>query len=162
MHLSESHALPVPPNEAWAALNDVDTLRRVLPGCESLVEIARDEFVADMAVPLGLATSRFTVHILRGDIDAPRRCTLHFETRGGDAEGAGRAALRLVADGAGATMLHADITLGLPGILGVLGAPLVELVAHEMACQFFEGLRGLAAARRARGGAAPRASRAAP
>ena len=37
MRLSESHSLPVPLADAWAALNDL----QVLPGCESLLEIGR-------------------------------------------------------------------------------------------------------------------------
>ena len=76
MRLSESHTLPVPLDEAWAALNDLALLQQALPGCESLLEIAPDEFVGEMAIPLGLATSRFTVYVHRRDVDAPSRCTL--------------------------------------------------------------------------------------
>ena len=83
MRLRESHSLPVSLDTAWAALNDVAILQRVLPGCESLIEIARDEFVGEMAVAMGLATHHFTVYVHRRDVDAPRRCTLHFETRTG-------------------------------------------------------------------------------
>ena len=50
MRLRQIHALPVPLDESWKALNDVDLLRRALPGCESLLEIAPNEFVAEMAV----------------------------------------------------------------------------------------------------------------
>jgi carbon monoxide dehydrogenase subunit G len=147
MRLRESHALPVPIDDTWKALNDVDLLRQALPGCESLLEIAPNEFVAEMAVALGLATSRFTVHVRRHGIDAPRRCTLHFETRTTGANGTGSAALRLVPDGAECTTLHADIAVSIEGILGLLGGSLVELAAHEMARQFFEDLRILAGAR---------------
>ena len=150
MRLSESHSLPVPLDEAWAALNDVAILRRALPGCESLLQIATDEFVADMAVPLGLTTSHLTVYIHRRDIEAPRRCTLHFEARTERTGGMGSAALQLVPAGSAATALQADIALDIEGVIGVLGAPLIELAAHEMARQFFEGLRALAGARHAR------------
>ena len=88
MRLSESHRLPVPLLDAWDALNDVATLRRALPGCESLLEVAPD--------------------------------------------------------GPGAATLRADIVVDIEGVIGVLGAPLIELAAHEMARQFFEGLRALA------------------
>ena len=150
MRLSESHSLPVPLDEAWTALNDVAILRRALPGCESLVQIATDEFVADVAVPLGLTTSHLTVYIHRRDIAAPHRCTLHFEARTDRTGGTGSAALNLVPAGAAATALQADITVDIEGAIGVLGAPLIELAAHEMTRQFFEGLRALAGARHAR------------
>ncbi len=150
MRLSESHSLPVPLDVAWTALNDVAILRRALPGCESLVQIATDEFVADVAVPLGLTTSHLTVYIHRRDIAAPHRCTLHFEARTDRTGGTGSAALNLVPAGAAATALQADITVDIEGAIGVLGAPLIELAAHEMTRQFFEGLRALAGARHAR------------
>jgi len=154
MRLRQSHALPVPLDESWKALNDVDLLRRALPGCESLFEIAPNEFVAEMAVALGLATSRFTVYVRRHDIEAPRRCTLHFETRTTGANGRGSAALRLAPDGADSTSLHADIAVSIEGLLGVLGGSLIEIAAHEMARQFFESLRTLAGARHAQARAA--------
>ncbi len=144
MRLSERHSLPLPLDKAWSSLNDVATLRRALPGCESLVQLAADEFVAEMAVPMGLTTTRLTVYVHRRDIEAPQRCTLHFEARTDRTGGTGSAALQLAADGPSATTLHADIAVAIDGVIGVLGAPLIELAAHEMARQFFEGLRALA------------------
>lgn len=150
MRLSQTHALPVPLDDAWTALNDVALLQRALPGCESLLEIAPDEFVGQMAVPFGPAISRFTVYVRRQDVQAPRRCALHFETRTRGVNGRGSAALRLVPDGAASTTLQADIAVSIEGVVGVLGAPLIEGIAQEMARQFFEGLRSLASQRRAR------------
>ena len=147
MRLRESHSLPVALDNAWTALNDVAILQRVLPGCESLIEIARDEFVGEMAVPMGLATHHFTVYVHRRDVVAPRHCTLHFETRTAGTAGVGAAVLALAADGATSTLLEADIAVTLDGVLGVLGAPLIELAAHEMIRQFFEGLGAVAGAR---------------
>ncbi len=150
MRLSESHTLPVPLDEAWTALNDAALLRRALPGCESLMEIAPDEFVAEMAVAMGLTTSHLTVYVHRRDAQAPRRCTLHFEARTERTGGSGSAVLQLVPAGSAASTLHADISIAIEGVIGVLGSPLIELAAHEMARQFFQGLRALAAARHAR------------
>ena len=147
MRLRENHSLPVPLPDAWAALNDVAILQRVVPGCQSLIAIAQDEFVGEMAVPMGLATHHFTVYVHRREIEAPHRCTLHFETRTGGTEGVGSAALSLASEGAGAAMLQADIEVRLDGVLGMLGEPLIELAAHEMARQFFQGLHAVVGAR---------------
>ena len=150
MRLSESHVLPVPLPAAWAALNDLAVLREALPGCESLIEIAPDEFVGEMAVPLGPVTSRFTLHVVRGDVDAPHACTLRFQTRTAAASGTGEAALRLAPDDAGATTLRADIAVDVDGLLGSLGAPAIEVAARRMAGEFFARLRAAALARDAR------------
>jgi carbon monoxide dehydrogenase subunit G len=154
MRLSQSHVLPVPLDQAWAVLNDVTLLRQALPGCETLLEIAQDEFVAEMAVPFGTATSRFTVYVRRHDIEAPIRCTLHFETRTAGVNGSGSAALRLALEGQEATSLQATIEVGVDGVIGMLAAPLIELTAQEMARQFFDALGTLAGSRRVRAPAA--------
>jgi carbon monoxide dehydrogenase subunit G len=155
MRLRERHVLPVALPAAWAALNDLAVLRDALPGCESLIEIGPDEIVGEMAVPLGLVTSRFTLHVLRRDVDAPRACTLRFETRTAAASGTGEAALLLEADDAGATTLQADISVEVDGLLGSLGAPAIDLAARRMAVEFFERLRAAALARDARARARP-------
>ena len=132
MRLSESHTLPVPLDEAWTALNDAALLRRALPGCESLLEIAPDEFVAEMAVAMGLTTTHLTVYVHRRDVQAPRRSTLHFEARTERTGGSGSAVLQLVPAGTAASTLHADISVSIEGVIGVLGSPLIELAALGM------------------------------
>ncbi len=146
MRLSESHSLPVPLADAWAALNDLQILRQALPGCESLLEIAPDEFVGEMAVPLGPATSRFTIYVHRRDIEAPCRCTLRFETR---TAGAGSAALALMPDGDEITTLQVDVAVEIDGPMARIGAPLIDVAARQMAALFFERLGACASARHA-------------
>ena len=149
MRLSESHSLPVPLADAWAALNDLQVLQQALPGCESLLEIAPDEFVGEMAVSLGPATSRFTIHVHRGDIEAPRRCTLRFETRTAAAGGTGSATMALTPEGDEITTLQVDVVVEVDGLMARLGAPLIDVAARQMAALFFERLGACAAARHA-------------
>jgi carbon monoxide dehydrogenase subunit G len=149
MRFSESHSLPVPPAEAWATMNDLHVLQQALPGCESLLEIAKDEFVGEMAVPLGLGTSRFTIYVHRRDIEAPHRCTLRFETRTPAGGGSGSAALALTPESADATTLQVDIAVEIGGLMGQIGAPLIDLAARQMAALFFERLDACAVAHRA-------------
>lgn len=149
MRLSESHPLPVPLVDAWAALNDLGVLRQALPGCESLLEIADDEFVGEMAVPLGLTTPRFTIYVHRRDLEAPRRCTLRFETRTAGGGGTGSAAFALTPAGADATTLQVDVDVEIDGLMAALGAPLIDVAARQMAALFFERLGAGALARRA-------------
>ena len=144
MHLSESHLLPVPLADAWAALNDLDVLRQALPGCESLLEIADDEFVGEMAVPLGVTTSRFTIYVHRRDVEAPHRCALRFEARAAGAGGTGSAAFALAPDGDEATTLRVDVAVAIDGLMAQLGAPLIDVAARQMAALFFERLGALA------------------
>lgn len=149
MHLSESHPLPLSLGDAWAALNDLAVLQHALPGCKSLLQIAADEFVGEMAIPLGLMTSHVTIYVHRRDIDAPRGCTLHFETRTPAAGGTGSAAMRLTPDGDDATTLQVDVTVEISGIVAQFSGPLIDIAAHQMAGLFFERFRQGAVARHA-------------
>ena len=149
MRLSEIHSLRVPLADAWAALNDLQVLREALPGCESLLEIAPDEFVGEMAVPLGPATSRFTIYVHRRDIEAPHRCTLRFETRTAAAGGTGSATMALTPEGDGTTTLQVDVAVEIDGLMARIGAPLIDVAARQMAALFFERLGACAAARHA-------------
>ena len=144
MRLSESHLLPVPLADAWAALNDLDMLRQALPGCESLLEIADDEFVGEMAVPLGVTTSRFTIYVHRRDVEAPHRCALRFEARAAGAGGTGSAAFALAPDGDEATTLRVHVAVAIDGLMAQLGAPLIDVAARQMAALFLERLGALA------------------
>ena len=149
MRLSESHSLPVPQADAWAALNDLAVLRHALPGCESLLQIAADEFVGEMGVALGLTTSHFTIYVHRREIDAPHGCTLHFETRTPAAGGTGSAAMRLAPQGNDATTLQVDVAVEITRRVAQFGGPLIDIAARQMAALFFERFREGAVARHA-------------
>ena len=149
MRLSESHSLPVPLVDAWAALNDLAVLQQALPGCESLLQIATDEFVGEMAIPLGLTTSHATIYIHRRDIDAPRGCTLHFETRMPAAGGTGSAAMRLTPQSGDRTTLQVEVAVEVSGVVAQFSGPLIDIAARQMAALFFERFREGAVARHA-------------
>ncbi|MEP6505233.1 MAG: SRPBCC domain-containing protein [Betaproteobacteria bacterium] len=141
MHLSESQALPVPLPQAWAALNELALLQAAIPGCESLLEIADDEFVGELTLPLGPMTGHCTVYIHRREIDAPHGCTLHFEASTTGAGGTGSAALRLVQDSDDTTTLQVSVEVQINGPFAQLAGPFVEVAARQMAAQFFERFR---------------------
>lgn len=147
MRLSESHSLPVPLVDAWGALNDLAVLQHALPGCKSLLQIAANEFVGEIAIPLGPVTSNVTIHVHRRDIDAPRGCTLYFESRSLAGGGTGSAAMHLTPEADAATTLRVDVEVEIGGIVAQLSAPLIDLAAHQMAALFFQRFRQGAIAR---------------
>ncbi len=56
--LAESVTLSAPRGEVWRIVNDAATLRRVLPGCESLEELGEGRYQAVMASRLQFLTLR--------------------------------------------------------------------------------------------------------
>jgi carbon monoxide dehydrogenase subunit G len=150
MQLRETRRLPVPLVDAWDALNDLALLQAAIPGCESLAQTGADTFDATMALPVGPLTSRFTARLRRADIDAPNGCTLHFEASTLAASGAGRAAMRLKADGETDTTLDIDIDVRIDGAMAQFGGPLVDIAAQRIASEFFARFVAALEERRAR------------
>lgn len=95
MDISGSYTLNAPREQVWDALFDPDTLKRAVPGCESLQKTGDNEY-----------TARLTVEAagIKGIYDATLKALDPHKPE----------SLRLVVDGAGARgILHGDGTLHL-------------------------------------------------
>ena len=53
MDMTGEYRIPAPREKVWAALNDPETLKRSLPGCESLEKVSETEFVATVVAKVG-------------------------------------------------------------------------------------------------------------
>jgi len=60
MELNNTRTVPAPPDIVWKALNDPDTLRACVPGCESLERVNDHEFRAVMTARVGPVSAKFT------------------------------------------------------------------------------------------------------
>lgn len=110
MELTQRYTLPVPPQRAWDALTDAATLRAAIPGCESIEADGDQAFAFSVNTSLDGVKARFRGRMRMTASDAPRACTLRFESEAGSAAGdADSARLTLEADGDGATTLSCDM-----------------------------------------------------
>src|SRR5438309_6228785 len=83
MEMTGSRAVPAPVDKVWVALNDPDTLKGCIPGCESIEPDGENAYRMVMAAKVGPVSARFTGKMRLSDIDAPRAYTLRFEGSGG-------------------------------------------------------------------------------
>jgi 2-furoyl-CoA dehydrogenase large subunit len=83
--MSESAARSVeigaPPERVWALLEDPAALRRILPGCESLVADGPDRMRAVLASRVAFMTVRADVEVTRHEADPPRHVRLELDGR---------------------------------------------------------------------------------
>src|SRR6476661_3974944 len=138
MELSNTRIVPASPATVWAALNDPETLKACLPGCESLERTGENAYVAVIAARVGPVSARFSGRMTMSDIDPPNAYTLHFEGQGGAAgfaHGSARVALR--AHGANETALEYEAKAQVGGKLAQIGSRLVDGVAAKMTDDFF-------------------------
>jgi hypothetical protein len=137
MDMTGERRITAPRQAVWDALNDVDTLRASIPGCESLEKTDDTHMKAVAAVKLGPVSARFNGAVTLSDIDPPNGYSITGEGQGGVAGFAKGGAKVVLSDDAGATLLKYEVHAQVGGKLAQLGARLIDATAKQMAEQFF-------------------------
>jgi carbon monoxide dehydrogenase subunit G len=137
MDMTGERHIPAPRQLVWDALNDTETLKASIPGCESLEKVGDNQMKAVAAVKLGPISARFNGAVTLSDIDAPNSYTITGEGQGGVAGFAKGGAKVFLTDDAGATLLKYEVNAQVGGKLAQLGARLIDATAKQMAEQFF-------------------------
>ncbi|MBI1211204.1 MAG: carbon monoxide dehydrogenase [Alphaproteobacteria bacterium] len=145
MDMSGEVRIPAPQQRVWEALNDPETLRQAIPGCEELTKISDTELEAAARAKIGPVSARFKGKVTLSDLEPPNGYTLSGEGTGGAAGFAkGQAQVTLRPDGDG-TVLHYTVKATVGGKLAQIGQRLIDGAAKKMADDFFEKFSSLAA-----------------
>lgn len=137
MNLQGERLIPATTEATWAALNDPDTLRACIAGCESLERVADDEFLATLAVRIGPVNARFKGRLKLENVVPPSSYTIAFDGQGGVAGfGKGSADVKLTPQ-AGATVLGYTAKAQVGGKLAQVGSRLIDGAAAKIAEDFF-------------------------
>ena len=127
--------LAAPPEVVWAKLNDPETLKASIPGCESLDKVSDSEFQAVATNRIG---PRFKGKVRLSDLDPPNGYKISGEGDGGVAGFAKGGATVKLQPADGGTVLHYSVEAQIGGKLAQLGQRLVNGAAKKLADQFFE------------------------
>jgi hypothetical protein len=120
----------------WNALNDPDILKRCIPGCEEVVQLAENQLQVRLMVKIGPVRSRFAGTMSLQDIHEPERCELVFEGTGAAGFAKGGSSVVLSEQGK-QTKLNYSAKASIGGKLGQIGGRLIESSARKMADEFF-------------------------
>jgi len=137
MKITDQVHLPLPREQVFAALNDADILRRVIPGCESLERISETEFEATVSAKVGPVKAKFKGSVRLSDLDPPESYTINGEGKGGAAGFAKGGARITLTEEDGGTRLDYAVDAQVGGKLAQVGARLIEGSAKKLACEFF-------------------------
>jgi carbon monoxide dehydrogenase subunit G len=138
MDMTGEYRIPASREKVWAALNDPDTLKASLPGCESLEKISDQEFAAAVVAKVGPVKAKFNGNVTLSNLNPPESYTISGEGKGGAAGFAkGGADVRLVEDGE-LTILTYTAKADVGGKLAQLGSRLIDGTARKMADEFFD------------------------
>jgi len=137
MNLQGERLIPASVESTWAALNDPDTLKACIAGCESIERTGDNEFVAVTAVRIGPVNARFKGRLQLTDVEPPSAYTIRFDGQGGVAGfGRGSARVTLVPEPAGTRLSYvSEAQVG--GKLAQVGSRLVDSAAAKIAEDFF-------------------------
>ena len=137
MEMSNSQFVPASQQTTWEALNDPETLKACITGCESIEKIADNEYQMAMAVKVGPVSAKFKGKMLLADLNPPTSYSLSFEGQGGGAGFAkGGAKVSLAPEEAG-TRLSYTVSAQVGGKLAQIGSRLIDGAAKKMADDFF-------------------------
>ena len=140
MELTSSRTVPASVETTWAALNDPETLKACIPGCESIERVSETEFRVAMTARVGPVSAKFNGRIVLADLVPPASYRMSFEGQGGAAGFArGEARVALAPDGTG-TQISYTATAQVGGKLAQIGSRLVDGAAAKVADDFFARL----------------------
>jgi carbon monoxide dehydrogenase subunit G len=138
MTMSGEYQLTAAPQTVWEKLNDTDTLKACIPGCEQLDKLSDTEFQAVATQKIGPVKARFKGKVTLSDLDPPNGYKITGQGDGGVAGFAkGGASVRL-APKDGGTLLTYTVEAQIGGKLAQLGQRLINGAAKKVADDFFK------------------------
>ena len=149
MDMTGEYRIPAPRQRVWEALNDPETLKAAIPGCEELNKLSDNEMEAKVRAKVGPVSATFTGKVTLSELNAPVSYKISGEGKGGAAGYAkGGAEVSLAEDGAD-TVLSYQAKADVGGKLAQIGSRLIQGTAKKMADDFFGKFSAIVAERHA-------------
>ncbi|MBV9787720.1 MAG: carbon monoxide dehydrogenase subunit G [Chloroflexi bacterium] len=141
MKLSGSHTFNAPRDKVWATLIDIEALRTLIPGVESLEEVEPNTYKGVAKIGVAGIKGEYTGTVKLTDIDAPTGYRLLGDGRGKPGHVKGEGTLELVEEAPNQTLLRyaGDVQVG--GMIASVGQRLIEGAAKLLINQ---GMKALA------------------
>jgi carbon monoxide dehydrogenase subunit G len=149
MDMTGEYRISAPRQRVWEALNDPETLKAAIPGCEELTRLSDNEMEAKVRAKVGPVSATFTGKVTLSDLNPPISYKIAGEGKGGAAGYAkGGADVSLAEDGAD-TVLSYQAKADVGGKLAQIGSRLIQGTAKKMADDFFGKFSAMVADRHA-------------
>lgn len=129
--------LPAGREVVWTHLNDPETLKACIPGCQELEQKENGGFSAVVKVKIGPVSATFKGSVDLTDLDPPNGYRIVGQGEGGAAGFARGGATVGLTEQDGGTLLRYDVDAVIGGRLAQLGGRLVNGVAKKLADEFF-------------------------
>ncbi|VTU32435.1 CoxG family protein [Variovorax sp. RA8] len=142
MEMLGNRRLPITQQQAWEALNDPETLKKCIPGCDKFEPAGENEYTVALAVKIGPVSAKFNGKVKLAEITPPDSYRLSFEGQGGVAgfaKGSSSVSLKPVADAQSpGCELDYTVQAQVGGKIAQLGQRLIDGAAKSTADDFFK------------------------
>jgi len=138
MTMNGEYQLPVSRETVWVKLNDTETLKACIPGCESFDKLSDTEFQAVAVTKIGPVKAKFKGKVTLSDLDPPNGYKISGQGDGGVAGFASGGATVKLEPKDGGTLLSYTVEAQIGGKLAQLGQRLVNGAAKKLADEFFK------------------------
>lgn len=141
MEMNGTRVIAADRETVWAALNDAETLRACIPGCEELSGSPEEGFEAVVKQKVGPVKATFKGAVSLSEVNAPVSYVISGEGKGGVAGFAKGGASVSLAEVEGGTELTYEVQAKVGGKIAQLGSRLINSFATKMADAFFENFQ---------------------
>lgn len=141
MELTGTRTIAAPRPAVWARLNDAETLKACIPGCEELSGNPQDGFEAVVKQKVGPVKATFKGAVTLSDVVIPESYRIAGEGKGGVAGFAKGGANVTLTEVPGGTELAYIVDAKVGGKIAQLGSRLIDSFAAKMADAFFENFK---------------------
>ena len=147
MKISGTHTINATQQQVWDALNDIDVLARVVPGCEKLAEIGENQYEGLIKIGIAGIKGSYSGKIRLEDIDAPRYYKLVAAGKGsnGVVDATGTVELESLPDGKTLLKYGGEAQIG--GMLASVGQRLIDGASRQLIGQALKALEAQIAQR---------------
>jgi len=139
LKITGSYTIDAPRDQVWAALNDMEVLARIVPGCERLVQTGENEYEGTVKIGIQSIKGSYSGKIRLEDIQPPHHYKLVASGRSsnGVVDGSGTVDL---AEQDGKTVLTYGGDAQIGGTLASVGQRLIEGASKQMINQSLKAL----------------------
>ena len=137
MELTGEYEVDAPRERVWTLLNDPETLKACIPGCQDLTANGDDAFAATVVLKIGPIKAKFNGEVTLSDKVHPESYKISGEGKGGIVGFAKGSAEVHLADNGRSTTLSYTVNADVGGKIAQLGSRLISSTSKKLADEFF-------------------------
>ena len=139
MDLKGEYLIPAKKLVVWEHLNNPETLKNSIKGCETLDKVSESEFTAKVKAKVGPVSALFSGTVTLTDLEPPNSYVITGQGKGGAAGFAkGGANVKLEEIDENNTVLRYEVDAKIGGKLAQLGSRLIDSTSKKLAGKFFD------------------------